>query len=678
MKSHAKESSSSSSSSSSTTVTKAPTLVAAGKWSSIVPGLRDTTLATLRRLDLPKMAPVQASAIPLFLSNKDVVVEACTGSGKTLAFVIPILEILLRREDPLKKKDIGAVVISPTRELATQTSKIIQEFLNDLKPSNSPFVPSHMLLIGGTDPEEDLKKYRETGANILVGTPGRLDDMLKKLERECNLKEMEILVMDEADRLLDMGFQQKIGEILQRFPKQRRTGLFSATQTQELAELAKAGMRNPVKVDVKVEAKKDKESKKSKASSSSSSSSITIPQTLGNFYLTVPLEEKLSFLFNFINTHPQDKIIVYFLTCAFVEYVEKVIRRLLETNHGNILPSHVFMLHGKIEHKQREKVYARYLALEGGVLLATDLASRGLDIPDVDWVIQYDAPQDPKAFVHRVGRTARMGKQGNALALLAPTEMDYIDLLKVRGAPIRDAKGKKGIDVDEDTPVVDILPIVKQMALKDRDFFDKANLAYVSYVRGYREHHAKFVFRLEQLEFGALAAGLAMLRIPKMAETEGRSLDKFEPVDNELIGQLRYRSKALQRKHDKAQAKKAKKEAGEDEDEDGDEDDEDEGEKQKGKKKQKKDVDSDDDGDDGEEKKKSKKEKKKQQKKDSDDDEDDEVEEKQKGSKKQKKDKPNATDKADSAEPRSKRKRGEDHKEKKKRNKDKKKKNTEA
>lgn len=203
----------------------------------------------VEELKFEKMTPVQAATIPLFLSKKDVSVEAVTGSGKTLAFLIPILEMLLKREESLGQKGVGAIVISPTRELATQIYHVLEHFLK--------FLPQFtgQLFTGGYNPMIDIEKFKENGANIIVSTPGRLVDMFERRDDSFNFsahtKSLEVLVLDEADRLLDMGFEKSINTILSYLPKQRRTGLFSATQTKEVEDLIRAGLRNPVSVTVK-------------------------------------------------------------------------------------------------------------------------------------------------------------------------------------------------------------------------------------------------------------------------------------------------------------------------------------------------------------------------------------------------------------------------------------------
>ena len=190
---------------------------------------------------------MQEATIPRLLRHQDVVVQAATGSGKTLAFLLPLFEVLGRLDEPLKKHDVGALVVEPTRELAQQVYSVAQK----IGAGGAPTLRLS-LVIGGTDIQQAMAQYRADGSNVIIGTPGRLDVMERM--PDMRLKTLELLVLDEADRLLDMGFEATLNAILGRLPKQRRTGLFSATQTSEVLNLVRAGLRNPVKVEVKVRA----------------------------------------------------------------------------------------------------------------------------------------------------------------------------------------------------------------------------------------------------------------------------------------------------------------------------------------------------------------------------------------------------------------------------------------
>ena len=464
----------------------------------------------IHQFGFERATPVQAAAIPLLLGHKDVVVEAVTGSGKTLSFLLPVVQIL---SDPKKAsaclKDstrIGAFILSPTRELATQIHQVLVKVLDGLQ--QCPLKP--MLLIGGsmTSYEEEYDRFCRDGGNIIVATPGRLEEFLKKFSGEASaaMKDaFEVLIFDEADRLLDLGFENSIRSILEHIPKQRRTGLFSATMTDAIGELVRTGLRNPVRVTVKVE------------HAGSSTADSRVPTNLSIHYHVMPsFEAKMQFLIDFVlkqqgNNNPMlgKKIIVYFATCACVDYFSKVLKAYLPGQN-------LFSLHGKLNQTKRTSEYQKFTDCRGSaVLFCTDLAARGLDFPDVDWVVQFDPPQDPKSFLHRCGRTARSGRSGDALVFLLSKEEAYIDLMNRRGVPMQKFVFKEAscdcLYGDE----------FKQAALNDREIYEDAIRAFVSFLRFYQEHHAKFIFRFKELDIPSLARMFGLLKLPFAPEFKG-------------------------------------------------------------------------------------------------------------------------------------------------------------
>lgn len=302
------------------------------------------------------------------MNYKDVAAEAVTGSGKTLGFVIPILEILLRREkqDPWKSTEVGAIIISPTRELAAQTNTVLAAFTKSLNFTQK-------LLIGGADGtgvEQDVNWIKKNGAHIIIATPGRL---LELFERKCNLnlcgrvKSLEILVLDEADSLLQ--YTSKINTILQYLPTQRRTALFSATQKKEIQDLIRAGLRNPVLVRIREK------------------STTSTPVRLQNYYMIVEPELKLAKLLAFIAKRGIEKAMIFFPTCACVEYWSEVM--------PDLLPSDMkcMALHGKMK-SGRFKVLEQFKQQKKAILLCTDVLARGVDIPEMNWVLQWEPPSN--------------------------------------------------------------------------------------------------------------------------------------------------------------------------------------------------------------------------------------------------------------------------------------------
>lgn len=245
------------------------------------------------------------------------------------------------------------------------------------------------------------------------------------------------MVLDEADTLLDMGFKDTINQLLAFLPKQRRTGLFSATQTKEVRELARAGLRNPVAISVRVQSKNNNINNSNQNNTDNTMTSNnnniqqTTPSTLENCYIICEHDQRPDELVNFINTYSNKKIIVFCATCACVDYYSNVFDQLAKK--GKLLPFNMNIIgfHGKMVPKKRTNLYKKFLSLSSGVMFSTDVAARGIDIPDVDWIVQLAAPRDPAFFVHRVGRTARAGRIGGALLFVTQEEQVRIILIVV-------------------------------------------------------------------------------------------------------------------------------------------------------------------------------------------------------------------------------------------------------
>jgi ATP-dependent RNA helicase DDX55/SPB4 len=400
------------------------------------------------------------------------------------------------------------------------------------------------LLVGGADPSEDVVKFKSQGAWLIIGTPGRIDDMIKRCSSLMDLKRVEMLVLDEADRLLEMGFRLQLDSIMSRLPRQRRTGLFSATQTEAVQALARAGLRNPVRVNVAVHVQpqaapqpKDGKASKAKATPASDPDPSQVapsvqktPTGLHIEYSLCEADEKLGRMIRFLKDHPTEKIIVYFSTCCCVDFFHLALKRLGPKILGPDFK--LFALHGKMKQASRESTLYDYSSIDGGCLLCTDLAARGLDIPDVSWVLQFDPPQDPSSFVHRVGRTARMGKSGRALVYLLPQESSYVNFLNLRKVPL--------IEAEDQGEVADVIALLRKEAEEDREVMEAGTKAFVSYVRGYKEHHCKFIFRIQDLSLGRLATSFALLRLPRMPELKKvnkGSIEHFTPssVDPETV-----------------------------------------------------------------------------------------------------------------------------------------------
>ncbi|CAN1812111.1 DEAD-box ATP-dependent RNA helicase 18 [Linum perenne] len=492
------------------------------RFSDLNPPLSRPVLDALTEGGFDYCTPVQAATIPLLCSYKDVAVDAATGSGKTLAFVVPLVEILRRTSPAPKPHQVMGIIISPTRELSSQIYHVAQPFIATLSNFRS------ILLVGGGDVKADVLTIEEEGANLLIGTPGRLHDIMERID-DLDFRNLDVLILDEADRLLDMGFQKQLNAIISRLPKLRRTGLFSATQTEAVEELAKAGLRNPVRVEVRAEEKALNDSVPSQHSASSK-----IPSGLALEYLECEADKKLSELVDLLVKNKSKKIIVYYMTCACVDYWGVVLPQL------SVLKSlSLIALHGKMKQNAREKALAKFTSLTSGVLLCTDVAARGLDIPGVDCIVQYDPPQDPNVFIHRVGRTARLGRQGYGIVFLLPKEEAYVEFLQIRRVPLQERK------CTDDA--IDVVSQIRAAAKKDRDVMEKGLRAFVSFIRAYKEHHCSFIFRWKELEIGKLGMGFGLLQLPSMPEVKHYSLstEGFIPVEDLNLEEIKFKMRSL-------------------------------------------------------------------------------------------------------------------------------------
>ncbi|KXG46535.1 protein of unknown function DUF4217 [Penicillium griseofulvum] len=523
-------------------------------WDALTPPLSEWTLDAVAAMGFTRMTPVQASAIPLFMQHKDVVVEAVTGSGKTLSFLIPIVEKLLRLDQPLKKHHVGAIVIAPTRELAVQIHQVLISLLEfhpasaaAIKPaeegvprpktsSSTLRVVPQLLLGGGTSPAEDLKLFLKNSPNVLVSTPGRLLELLSSPHVHCPQASFEMLVLDEADRLLDLGFKDDLQKILGRLPKQRRTGLFSASISEAVDQIVRLGLRNPVKIAVKVRGGAGVEEKRT-------------PASLQMTYMTTPPLHKYAILKHILSTvQPTPQKTIFFVsTCSSVDYLATILPIILG-DEFILVP-----LHGKHQANVRQKNFNRFTtSTTPSILLTTDVAARGLDIPSVDLVVQIDPPSDPKTFIHRCGRAGRAGRRGLSIVLIHPgREEDYVSFLEIRKTPV----APYSLPEFTDEQAMASIDKVRKAVLKDRAMHDKGQKAFVSWLRSYSKHQASSIFRVADLDWEALGKAWGLLKLPKMPEARS-----FEG-DRTLGIKLEWSNYAYKDKQQEKRRKEAMEEA---------------------------------------------------------------------------------------------------------------------
>ncbi|XP_058271799.1 probable ATP-dependent RNA helicase DDX10 isoform X2 [Hemibagrus wyckioides] len=449
--------------------------------------LSKKTLRGLLEAQYRQPTEIQRQTIGFALQGKDVLGAAKTGSGKTLAFLIPVLECLYRNQWTAMD-GLGALIISPTRELAYQTFEVLRKV-----GKNHDF--SAGLVIGGKDLKDESLKIHRT--NIIICTPGRL---LQHMDENSTFhaSDLHMLVLDEADRILDMGFADTLNAIVENLPKTRQTLLFSATQTKSVKDLARLSLKDPEYVWVHEQAK------------------FSTPATLEQSYVVCELHEKVNMLFSFLRSHLQKKIIVFFACCKEVQYMFRVFCRLRPGIS-------VLALHGKQPQMKRVEVYNDFVRKKAAVLFATDIAARGLDFPAVNWVLQFDCPEDANTYIHRVGRTARYKEGGEALLILLPSEeKGMIAQLQEKKVPIN----KIQVNPEKLTCVRQKL---EAFLAQEKEQKERAQRCFVSYLRSIFLMKNKDVFDAFQLKLPEYATSLGLAVPPRV-----RFLNKAQKQKDEV------------------------------------------------------------------------------------------------------------------------------------------------
>ncbi len=342
-------------------------------------GLNSQLVETVARLGYTVPTPVQSQIIPLMLEGRDVIAQSQTGTGKTAAFMLPILHTL-----ESGRRAVQALVLSPTRELALQVAKAASEYGTGLDVS--------VLAVYGGQPYSRQINCLRQGVDIVVGTPGRLLDLIDK--KELDLSGVRTVVLDEADEMLSMGFIEDMEEILSKIPSERQTALFSATIPPEIAAVADKYMHSPQSVTIK-------------------SKHLTV-DAIKHQYCLVNKDEKLAVLTRLFEVEDITSALIFVRTRVGTS---ELVNELM----GRGFPAEA--LNGDLEQQTREQVLGRFRRNQITVLVATDMAARGLDIDDISHVFNYDLPEDPELYVHRVGRTGRAGKTGIAISLLTAKEL---------------------------------------------------------------------------------------------------------------------------------------------------------------------------------------------------------------------------------------------------------------
>lgn len=344
--------------------------------------LSEKTMKAIEEMGFTSMTAIQKRTIPPLLAGRDVLGAAKTGSGKTLAFLIPAIEMLTAlRFKP--RNGTGVIIVSPTRELALQIFGVARELMKHHSQT-------YGVVIGGANRRAEAEKLSK-GVNLLIATPGRLLDHLQNTPSFV-FKNLRSLVIDEADRILEIGFEDEMKQIIKILPSENRQSmLFSATQTTKVEDLARMSLRpGPLFINVEEEQK------------------YSTVEGLEQGYVLCEADKRFLLLFSFLKKNQKKKVIVFCSSCNSVKYYVELL---------NYIDLPVLELHGNLKQQKRTQTFFEYCNAKSGALICTDVAARGLDIPAVDWIIQFDPPDDPRDYIHRVGRTAR-GSNGQGRSLM--------------------------------------------------------------------------------------------------------------------------------------------------------------------------------------------------------------------------------------------------------------------
>ncbi|KAJ7012761.1 ATP-dependent RNA helicase HAS1 [Populus alba] len=448
-------------------------------------GLSEATRKAIQEMGFENLTQIQARAIPPLLVGKDVLGAARTGSGKTLAFLIPAVE-LLHNVHFAPRNGTGVVVICPTRELAIQTHAVAKDLLKYHSQTLG-------LVIGGAARRGEAERLGK-GVNLLVATPGRLLDHLQNTKGFI-YKNLKCLTIDEADRILEANFEEEMKQIIKLLPKARQTALFSATQTKKVEDLARLSFQTtPVYIDV--------DDGRTKVTN----------EGLQQGYCVVPSAKRFILLYSFLKRNLSKKVMVFFSSCNSVKFHADLLR---------YIQVECFDIHGKQKQQKRTSTFFDFCKAEKGILLCTDVAARGLDIPAVDWIVQFDPPDEPKEYIHRVGRTARgEGAKGNALLFLIPEELQFLRYLKAAKVPVKE------YEFDQ-KKLANVQSQLEKLVANNYYLNKSAKDAYRSYMLAYNSHSMKDIFNVHRLDLQAVAASFCFSCPPKVNLNMESNASKF-------------------------------------------------------------------------------------------------------------------------------------------------------
>jgi len=429
-------------------------------------GLSPALLESIASVGYEVPSPIQERTIPVLLDGKDVIAQAQTGSGKTAAFGLPIIETVESR-----RGGVQALILCPTRELAIQVSEALHKYGRHKRIETLP--------IYGGQPYERQLRGLQRGVEIVVGTPGRVMDHMRR--GTLHLDNLKFFVLDEADEMLDMGFIEDIEWILQQVPEERQTALFSATMPPRIADLARTYMKDPQRISVR-------------------GKEMTVPE-IHQVYYEVPRQRKVDALTRILDAEVPSSAMIF---CRTKHGVDELGESLMARGFA------VETLHGDLSQVQRDRVMRRFRAGQADILIATDVAARGLDIPDVSHVINFDIPESTETYVHRIGRTGRAGKTGTAITIVTPRESRWIrSIERFTKARVEPKRLPSATDVNERRR--EVLKSLVTDVLGEEDSYD----AYLQPVRDLAEDHDAIDIAAAILKLYATESGRATTEVQK-------------------------------------------------------------------------------------------------------------------------------------------------------------------
>jgi ATP-dependent RNA helicase DDX31/DBP7 len=521
-------------------------------------GLNEHVIRHLSKppLTIASPTPIQYQVLKTLLplqqaspaSYPDVLIRAETGSGKTLSYFLPILNVLMRLEPQHRGRQQGLLVliVSPRRELASQIYSVIHPLLRCCVSVVAG------VLVGGEKKKSEKARLRK-GLNVLIATPGRLLDHLRTTEvLRKQLTHLRWLILDEGDLLMDMGYEKQVKAILdvlestfsverpqvEGLPDRRQTLICSATLRDSIKQLTYLCMKNPLFITAEENFKtasieEEEEEEEEDTDNEESENIYTLPKTLIQHYIVMPCKQRLWMLYAFIRERRQEKMIVFVSSCVAADFYfyfltrwggtdktpcgkKKLLTR--DDEKQNFIATlagaedeeiSCYKLHGQMEQEERTRVYLAYIKTTKGILVCTDVAARGLDLPEVKWIIQYDPPTNVNDYIHRVGRTARLGRDGKSVIFLMESEIEYVIVLQKKTQ-----QKLRRIVLEDDHLMNWKMDQLSIETLIENDSYGAAlaRSSYLAFVKAYATHckAEKYIFHHKKLHYGHLAKSFAL------------------------------------------------------------------------------------------------------------------------------------------------------------------------